>query len=167
LVNVSERQLLSALVLNFMVNANLYYNYLLTIKLSAMKNLLLTLCFVFITSFIFCQTPNAQNTRVHLKYYIQNCVSLGSINDIKKINSNETEISPNKSPIQVATSYNRMTDYSMVCSIGQNTWHKSASVVKPWQCLNGSLLGLGFRGGYSVATVVNGKISLLDGKLSL
>jgi len=133
----------------------------------AMKNLLLTLCFVFITSSIFCQTPNTQNTRVHLKYYTQSCVSPGSVNDVKTSNGNETEISAYKSPIQIATSYNRMNNYSIVCSIGQNTWHKTAPVVKPWQYLNGSLRGLGFRGGYSMATGVNEKISLLDGKLSL
>jgi hypothetical protein len=132
-----------------------------------MKNLLLTLCFVFITSLIFCQTPNPQNTQVHLKYYAHNCVSWSSTNDAKKSDGSESAILPYKSLPHIATGYNRLNNYSTVCSIGQNTWHKTAAVVKPWQCLNGSLRGLGFRGGYSVATGVNEKISVLDGQLSL
>ena len=143
------------------------YNYLLTLKLSSMKNLLLTLCSVFITSFIFCQTPAAGNARVHLKYYVHNCVSLSSINNLKKSNGHESESSPHKPLLHIATGYNTLTSYNTVCSIGQNTWHKTAPVVKPWQYMNGSLRGLGFRGGYSVASGVKDKYSVFDSKLSL
>ena len=143
------------------------YNYLLTLKLRAMKNLLLTLCSVFITSFIFSQAPAAGNGRVHLKYYVHNCVPLSSINDLKKSDRDESESSPHKPLLHIATGYNTLTDYSTVCSIGQNTWHKTAPVIKPWQYINSSLPGLGFRGGYSVATGVKDNYSVLDGKPSL
>ena len=143
------------------------YNYLLTLKLSSMKNLLLTLCSVFITSFIFCQTPAAGNARVHLKYYVHNCFLLSSFNNLKKSNGHESESSPHKPLLHIATGYNTLTSYNTVCSIGQNTWHKTAPVVKPWQYMNGSLRALGFRGGYSVASGVKDKYSVFDSKLSL
>ncbi len=132
-----------------------------------MKNLLLTLCFMFITSFIFCQTPNQQNIQIHFKNYAHNCIPQNSINDAKKSIGNESEISPYKSMLQIATRYNKLTSYSIVCSIGQNIWHKTIGVASTWRWLDGSIRGLGFRGGYSVATGVSGNYSLLDGQLSL
>jgi hypothetical protein len=150
-----------------MINKNSCYNHLLILKLSAMKNLLLSMCFVFLTSFIFCQTPSPQNTRVHLKYYAHNCVPFSSINDAIKSNGNESAFSPHKSLLYLATDYYKRTGYSILCSIGQNTWHKTAEVVKPWQYLNASIRGLGFRGGYSVATGVKSNYSALEGLRSL
>jgi hypothetical protein len=96
-----------------------------------MKNLLLTLCFVFIASFIFCQTPNPQNIQIHFKNYTYNCIPRSSINNAKKSIGNESEISPYKSMLQIATRYNRLTDYSTVCYIGQNTWHNTIEVAVP------------------------------------
>lgn len=128
-----------------------------------MKNLLLTLCFVFITSLLFCQTPNPQNIQIHFKNYLHNCVSPSLINESKKVVGDETEISQYKSLLHIAADYNRFTDYSIACSIGQNTWHKTIPVVMPWRCLDGSMKGPGFRGGYSIIIGVKKNYSLLDG----
>jgi hypothetical protein len=131
-----------------------------------MKNLLLSLCFVSITSLIFCQTPTPENTQIHLKYYAHNCVPRSSINDAKKSIGNESAILPYKSLPHIATGYIRLNDYSTVCSIGQNTWRKPNRVAGAWRWLDGSIRSLGFRSGYSVATGVRGKISVLYGQLS-
>jgi len=159
--------LFSVLVLNFIISSNVCYNHLLTLKLSAMKNLLLTLYFSLIGSFIFCQTPNTQNIQIHLKNYAHNCVPRSSINDAKKSIGNESEISPYKPFLHIATHYYKLTDYGSPCFIGQNTLHNTIEVVSSWTWLNGSIRGLGFRGGYSILTGVNGNCSLLDGQLSL
>jgi hypothetical protein len=142
---------ISVLLLSFIINKNAYSKHLLILKIKAMKNLLLSMCFMFITSLIFCQTPAPQNTRVHLKYYAHNCVPFSSINNGIKSNCNESAISPLKSLLYMATDYYKRTDYSIVCSIGQDTWHKTAEVLMPWHYLNGSIRGLGFHGGYHFA----------------
>ena len=104
-----------------------------------MKNLLLTLYFLFIASFIFCQTPNPQNIQIHFKNYAKNCAP--SVNDTRQIMGNETEISPYKSLLHIETHY-KLTDYGTVCFIAQNTLHNTIEVVSHWRWLEGSMRGL-------------------------
>jgi hypothetical protein len=132
-----------------------------------MKDLLLTLCFVCITSLIFCQTPAPQNTQVHLKYYAHNCGPLNSFTDANKSVGNETEISSNKSLAYIANGYCKLTGYNVAFSIGQNKWHNTAPVVKSWQYLNSSIKNIGFRGNYFMARGTSDNYTVFDSKLSL
>jgi hypothetical protein len=111
-----------------------------------MKNLLFTLYFLFISSFIFCQAPNSQNIQIHFKNYAHNCALLSSINVAKQIAGNETEISPYKSLLHIETHYYKLTDYGTLCFIAQNKLNNTFEVVSPWRWLDGSIRGLRSRG---------------------
>jgi hypothetical protein len=115
-----------------------------------MKNLLLTSYFLFIVSFIFCQTPDKEKLQIHFKNFVQNCSPWSSINDGKQIMGAKTEISPNNPVLHIETHYFKLTDYRTSCFIAQKQLNKTIDVVKPWMWLVGSMRGILFRSSGSI-----------------
>jgi hypothetical protein len=111
-----------------------------------MKNLLLTSYFLFIVSFLFCQTPDKEKLQIHFKNFVQNCSLWSSINDGKQSMGTKTEILPNKPILPIETHYFKLTDYGASCFVAQKQLNKNIVVVNhPWMWLEGSLQGILFR----------------------
>ena len=111
-----------------------------------MKNLLLTSYFLFIVSFIFCQTPVKEKLQIHFKNFVQNCSLWSSINDGKQNMGTKTEILPYKPILHIETHYFKLTDYGASCFVAQKQLNKNIVVVNhPWMWLEGSLQGILFR----------------------
>lgn len=120
--------------------------------------LILTPCFSFFTSIIFCQTPNSQNIQIHLKNYYNNFSPWSSIIDGNQNVANETEIPIAISLIHTGTHYYNWSTMGQLYPTAQNKLNKTIVFAKSRVWLEGSLQSLGFRSSGSSKPIAGGTL---------